>query len=132
MQVSLAATMAASALAIGLGVEPAASLPPGGQAIDAGAPIHRVQQKDKDTMSPGPGMGSPGARGPADGGKMRPGDKGMRDDGPRTGRRFGDDRDRGRYGRPSYGFRADCGWLRRRALDSGSPYWWRQYRACMR
>lgn len=141
MRVLLAATMAASALVIGLRVEPAASLPPGGEAIDAGAPIHRVQQKDKD-MSPGPGMRGPGARGPADGGKMRPGDRGRRDEGPRTGQRSrdwnGGDRDRRRSGRggiwfgPGYGFRADCGWLRRRALDTGSPYWWRRYRACMR
>jgi hypothetical protein len=48
------------------------------------------------------------------------------------------DRDRGRYGRrgfefrPGYGYRGDCGWLRRRALDTGSRFWWRRYRDCMR
>lgn len=33
------------------------------------------------------------------------------------------------YGRP-YGYRR-CGWLRRRARITGSPYWWRRYRRCM-
>ncbi len=23
-----------------------------------------------------------------------------------------------------------CGWLRKRAIVTGSPYWWRRYRAC--
>ena len=110
MRVLLAATMAASALAIGLGTEPAASLPLGGQAIDAGAPIHRVQQKDKE-MSPLPGMERPRARGPDDGGRMRRGDRGMRDDGPRTGQRSRDwngDRARRRYDRPGFGFSFGC------------------------
>jgi hypothetical protein len=53
-------------------------------------------------------------------------------------RGYSGDRDWGRYGRrgfeirPGYGYRSDCGWLRRRALDTGSPYWWRRYRACVR
>lgn len=25
----------------------------------------------------------------------------------------------------------DCGWLRRRAIATGSRYWWRRYRACI-
>jgi hypothetical protein len=25
-----------------------------------------------------------------------------------------------------------CNWLRRRAMWTGSPYWWRRYRWCMR
>ncbi len=24
-----------------------------------------------------------------------------------------------------------CGWLRRKARRTGSPYWWRRYRRCM-
>ena len=24
----------------------------------------------------------------------------------------------------------DCYWLKRRAINTGSPYWWRRYRAC--
>ena len=129
MRVLLAATTAASVLAIGFSMEPAASLPLGGQGANPGAPLHKAQQ-----MSPAPDMR---------GRKTRSGEKGMRDDGPRTGQRGdGDrhrgDRDRHRGGRggiwfgPGYGFRPDCGWLRRRALDTGSPHWWRQYRACMR
>ena len=31
-----------------------------------------------------------------------------------------------------YGYYGDgCYWLRRRAVYSGSPYWWRRYRACL-
>jgi hypothetical protein len=48
------------------------------------------------------------------------------------------DRDRRRFGRrggiyiePGYGYLpANCTWLRRRALATDSPYWWRRYRAC--
>jgi len=29
-----------------------------------------------------------------------------------------------------YHYRGGCGWLRRRALITGSPYWWHRYRAC--
>jgi hypothetical protein len=48
------------------------------------------------------------------------------------------DRDRRHFGRrggvyiePGYGYiPANCNWLRRRALATDSPYWWRRYRAC--
>lgn len=33
----------------------------------------------------------------------------------------------GVYGGSAYG---NCGWLRRRALDTGSNYWWNRYRRC--
>ncbi len=26
---------------------------------------------------------------------------------------------------------SDCGWLKRRAFHTGSPYWWQRYRACI-
>ena len=29
-----------------------------------------------------------------------------------------------------YGGYGDCGWLRRRAIETGSPYWWRRYEDC--
>jgi hypothetical protein len=100
----------------------------------------------------GPSMGSP----PSGGGKMRgeggpqfrSGERGM-GYGPRTGERsrvwVGRERDRGHmrdhtrrhYGGrgfeagPRFGYVGDCAWLRHRALDTGSRYWWRQYRACM-
>jgi hypothetical protein len=32
------------------------------------------------------------------------------------------------YGSTYY---AECGWLRRRALRTGSPYWWERYYACI-
>jgi hypothetical protein len=30
----------------------------------------------------------------------------------------------------AYGYGDGCYWLRRRALYTGSPYWWRRYAAC--
>jgi len=30
-----------------------------------------------------------------------------------------------------YGYYGGCGWLRRRAVATDSPYWWRRYRACL-
>jgi hypothetical protein len=29
------------------------------------------------------------------------------------------------------GYREGCGWLRRRAEATGSPYWWRRYEDCV-
>lgn len=35
------------------------------------------------------------------------------------------------YGYYDYGYSGDdCGWLYRRALNTGSAYWWRRYRDC--
>jgi hypothetical protein len=31
---------------------------------------------------------------------------------------------------PGYGY-DDCGWLRRRAVITGSPYWWSRYHRCI-
>jgi len=85
------------------------------------------------------------------GSQFRPGERGLRGEygyrnggerraGPRGGERSGGyiERERRRSGPrggiyfgPSYGYGpADCGWLRRRALATDSPYWWRRYRAC--
>jgi hypothetical protein len=30
----------------------------------------------------------------------------------------------------NYSYYDDCGWLRRRALETGSRYWWRRYEIC--
>jgi opacity protein-like surface antigen len=30
----------------------------------------------------------------------------------------------------SYGYGGGCGWLRHRAVVTGSPYWWHRYRLC--
>jgi hypothetical protein len=172
MRVLLAATMAASALAIGLKMEPAQSLPLTGRSAGPDAAVQMAQQKE---MSPAPGgmgsqgqsprmggqsqggptMGSPGMGGGKlgnEGRQFRSGERGTYGYGPRSGERFGERGERGRVwigrererghmrrhfggryweGGPSYGFRSDCGWLRRRALETGSRYWWRQYRDCM-
>jgi hypothetical protein len=141
MRILLAATMAASVLAIGASMEPAASLPLGGQADNPGA-VHRVQQ-----MTPGPSTER--------GTRFERGERGMRGDSPRLGQPRGyidggrdlrrserewrrghrdewrGGRDWGRFG--GYGYRGgDCRWLRRRAVETGSRYWWRRYRDCMR
>jgi hypothetical protein len=50
-----------------------------------------------------------------------------RDDGRHHSRR-GSDVTIGVYGYGDGG----CGWLHRRAVNSGSSYWWRRYRACVR
>jgi hypothetical protein len=140
----LAATMAASVLAIGAGTAPAASLPLGGQVEIPGA-VHKVQQ-----LLPSPGT---------EGGKMRSGERGMRENGSRMGQQprgyidggrerrgergyRGEWRGRGggdwrrydgrRFDRRGFGYRTDCGWLRQRALETGSRYWWRQFRDCVR
>jgi len=34
------------------------------------------------------------------------------------------------YGGGGYGY-SDCGWLRRQAVITGSPYWWRRYQDCL-
>lgn len=34
------------------------------------------------------------------------------------------------YGGGGYGYN-DCGWLRRQAVITGSPYWWRRYQDCL-
>ena len=36
-----------------------------------------------------------------------------------------------RYARPRY-YGRGCGYLRRRAISTGSSYWWRRYRRCIR
>jgi hypothetical protein len=36
--------------------------------------------------------------------------------------------DYGYYNDGYYG--GDCGWLYRRAIATGSPYWWRRYEQC--
>lgn len=36
----------------------------------------------------------------------------------------------GIYVGPSYGY-SDCGYLRRKAIRTGSAYWWSRYRACV-
>jgi hypothetical protein len=89
-----------------------------------------------------PSQGQPSAAGPGPGGRMLHGERGY---GPRMGERgrvwVGPERGRGHmrhhYGRrgweagPGYGYMAHCGWLRRRAIETGSRYWWRRYRHCV-
>jgi hypothetical protein len=150
--------MAASALVIGLRMDPAQSLPLGsaGKVGSPDAIIQLAQQQGKEMgpgmggqrPSQGPGVGGQqglgqGGGGPSmqGGGKLRqggsqfrPGERGTR--GGEFGFRERGDRRHfggrgGVYFGPSYGFLpASCNWLRRRALATDSPYWWRRYRAC--
>jgi hypothetical protein len=149
--------MAASVLAIGLTVEPAVSLPLGGKASAPDTAIQKVQQQEKGMgggsnrgdapAGPGPnsgGMRGEGGQGTAMHGKsaaqLPAGEKGM---GGRHRAQSGA-HERGRYGygpgkrHRGGGFYfsgrrggvATCGSLRRRARDTGSPYWWHRYQAC--
>jgi hypothetical protein len=91
----------------------------------------------------GPGMGGGGMRG--QGPQFRSGQQGGAHGfgpGERSRERIGRERERGHmrrhFGRrgweggSSYGYLgSDCGWLRRRALATGSGYWWRRYRECL-
>jgi hypothetical protein len=148
------ATMAASVLAIGLTMEPALSLPLGGKASTPDTAIQKVQQQGKGM---GGGNRGPAAAGGANGGGMRSeggqagtmrgrsaaqlrsGEKGM---GGGHGAQLGS-HPRGGYGygpeklhRGGFHFTgrrggvATCASLRRRAHDTGSPYWLHRYQAC--
>jgi hypothetical protein len=112
------ATLAASALVLSIGFGPASALSPIGGATDPVEILHKVDSGDH----------SRNAR--------------NRDHDPRTefrsGDRGGDRRHHGGRGvdfdiyvGPSYGYVSDCEWLRRRAVATGSSYWWRRYRACI-
>jgi hypothetical protein len=101
-------TMAASALAIGLRMEPAQSLPLGGKIASPGAMVQQVQGERSDRRD-----------------RDRPRDRDRRGDGFYFG--FGP-------GGPSFGYGRQpargCDWLRRRALETDSAYWWGRYREC--
>jgi hypothetical protein len=151
------ATTAASVLAIGLTMEPAFSLPLGAKVTTPDTAI-QAQMKEPQQKGPrggeGPGKGGPTVQGPgAAGGNLRGesrqfrSEKGVRSERQRTGERSTEHRRRagrpgfsveigpGYYGygpgyRRGYGYGPGCGWLRQRALETGSPYWWRRYHAC--
>src|SRR4026207_1124258 len=136
MRYLLMATVAASALAIGIGFEPAAAFSPIGKTVGPEGVLHKVQHGERGTdAGKGKGNGSRrdgGGRGGAAGkgkghgsrrGGVRGGDGG-RDHGRGTQFRSGN-RD-GHHGRrgpdvgiyvgPSYGYSSNCAWLRRRAV----------------
>jgi len=37
----------------------------------------------------------------------------------------------GAYSGYDYGYASSCGWLRRKAIHTGSPYWWKRYHYCI-
>lgn len=136
MRYVLTATVAASALALSIGFGPAAALSPAGNSVDTGGVLHKVQHTER-----GKNAGRDKAGPSRDG--MRSGDRG-RDRGPRTefrSERRDGHRHRYRHSRPGvdldihvgpgYGYVSECDWLRRRAIATGSRYWWRRYRACI-
>ena len=128
MRWSLMAAAAAFGLAISIGFGPATAFSPIGKTADQEGLLHKVQRGEH-----GPNAGKD--KGTGDG--VRSGGRS-----PRTQFRSGDrDGDRLRHGRrgvdfdiyvgPGYGYVSDCEWLRRRAVATGSAYWWRRYRACI-
>jgi hypothetical protein len=128
MRYSLMATVAASALTIGIGFGPAAAFSPIGKTVDSESVLLNVQRGERGTHA---GKGK-GIRSGRDG--MRSRDRGRRGSGFRSSGR--DHYGWGGVGfdfftGPSYGYVSDCDWLRRRAVATGSSYWWRRYRACL-
>lgn len=135
MRYVLMATAAASALALSVGFGPAAALSPTGKSADTGGVLHKVQRSERGTDAGRDKAARPGRDG------TRSGDRG-RDRGPRA--EFRSERRHGHRHRhrrpgvdldihvgPGYGYVSECDWLRRRALATGSRYWWRRYRACV-
>jgi hypothetical protein len=130
MRYSLMATVAASALAIGIGFGPAAAFSPIGNTVDSESVLLTVQRGERDTHA-GRGKSIRSGRD-----SMRRGDRGRRGTEFRSGGRDGYGYGRGGvdfdfFAGPSYGYVSDCAWLRRRAVATGSSYWWRRYRACL-
>jgi hypothetical protein len=95
-------TAAMAASAIGLMIEPAVSLPLAGKAGASDGTIRKVQQQEKG------------------------GDRGKYGYGPGKLRRGGSFY----FSGPNYGDVPSCRSLRRRALETGSQYWWRRYQSC--
>ena len=128
MRSFLMATAAASALAIGIGFEPAAAFSPIGKTtVDTENVLLIAERGGRGAHAGGKGMRS--GRG-----SMHRGDRGHRGSGSRSGGRDGYGRggvDFDLFAGPSYGYVSDCNWLRRRAVTTGSSYWWRRYRACL-
>lgn len=113
MRYLVTATMAASVFAIGLRMGPAASLPLVDRVASPDTAIQNVQQ-----------------RGDRDRERGYRGDRDRDRDGRRSGRGgFGIEIGPGYFGYRSGGS-GGCGELRRRAVETDSPYWWRRYRAC--
>ena len=131
MRYVLMATAAASALALSVGFGPAAALSPTGKSADTEGVLHKVQHTERGTDA---GRGKAGRQG-RDG--MRSRDRGPRTE-FRSERRDGHRHRHGRpgvdfdfYVGPGYGYVSECDRLRRRAVATGSSYWWRRYRACV-
>jgi len=128
MRYSLMATLAASALAIGIGFGPAAAFSPNGNTVgDGEGPLVNVRAERGGHA----GKGNGGIR--SGRGNVSRGNRGRG-----TAFRSGGRDRRGREGTdfdffvgPSYGYTSDCEWLRRRAVATGRSYWWRRYRACL-
>ncbi len=128
MRYSLMATVAASAVAIGIGFGPAAAFSPIGKTVDPESVLLTVQQGERGTHA-GKGKDSHSGRD-----SMRRGDRGRRGTEFRSGGRDGygwGGVDFDFFAGPNYGYVSDCDWLRRRAVATGSSYWWRRYRACL-
>ncbi len=147
MQYSLMATLAASALAIGIGFGPAAAFSPIAKIAAPESLLLNVQRGERGAHA-GKGEGirtgraragkGHRARAPAfrSGARREGARSGNRGRGTafRSGNRRGHARHGGSFGvyvGPGYGYSSECDWMRRRALATGSSYWWRRYRACV-
>lgn len=131
---------------------PAAGAPQGGGGMRGMAPRNEGASAPRRGGGDGPRMGRNGPRGDMSGMPRRGDGDGprMRRDGPRvspgvTVERYGRNRGGNRPWRSGRAYNwgpgatfyfwngyyyGDCGWLRRRAMDTGSRYWWSRYRMC--
>lgn len=88
----------------------------------------------------GPNFSSGNYRGPGPRGPRFSGDRGVRNYAGNYGKWHGGRHHHRRHGYfigypyyyddGYYGYGYDCDWLYQRAIVTGSPYWWRRYRAC--
>lgn len=132
--------IAAMALS-GMATERAAAFDVGKLAPPAGIVLQVQGSSSQPGGSSGggnPGAASPGPRGGGGPGASSGGNRGggeARSNRGKKGRshhRGGGGGGVGIYIGPSYGYEdASCESLRRRAVRTGSPYWWRRYRQCV-
>jgi hypothetical protein len=115
MRCSRVAILAVSALALSLGFGPASALPRADSATDSQASLHQVADGHGRSGHGHGHSGFSGHRSYGHGGRHHHGGRGS---------------GFGIYVGPGYGYVSNCEWLRRRAIATGSSYWWRRYRAC--
>lgn len=144
----VASAVIGGALALFAAPTPAQAISPANVQIDKQASgVTQVARRGGGGMRGMRGGGMRGMRGPRVGGPRVRGYRGYRGRGVRPGKRYRGPRYYGKrryykgrrryyglpyvgYGYYPYYYGGSCEWLRRKAYQTGSAYWWRRYRAC--